>query len=358
MSIRVETLEEFLSKIHEEKVKITRVEGVEVKEGTLKGYGYGVPLIITYEIKGEVKRVVLETMKEDIFGHEHKADRAQALIWAYEAYNKLPNHARAIALGYFDKKGNLIPIKDFEEAFIVTEFVEGKLYYLDLERIRDKGELEKLDIERCEALATYLASIHSKKAEFKRIYVRRIRDLIGHGECIMGLIDSYPEKTDFLRENELKEIETKLIDWRWKLKKLTHRASLVHGDFHPWNVFFIEGTKFYLTDRSRGEYGEAADDVSAMAINYLFFSLQRWKKLYGPFEILWNTFFEKYLDLSKDEELLKAIQPFFAWRSLVIASPIWYPNLPSEVRRLIFNFINNILDTEEFKYKEVNNYLK
>ncbi len=356
--MKIEKIEEFFKKIHGvDEVKIIKIEGVEVKEDSLKGYGYGIPIIITYEVKGELKKVVLETMKSDRFGHEYKSDRAQSLIWAYEAYNKLPRHAKAVALGYFDSKGDLIPIKELEEVFLVTEFLRGKLYYLDLERIRDSASLEQLDIRRCEALAKYLASIHSKKAEDKLIYIRRVRELLGHGECIMGLIDSYPEKSEFLEEGELKNIEKKLIEWRWKLKKFTHRASLVHGDFHPWNIFFVEETEFYLSDRSRGEYGEPGDDVSALTINYIFFSLQRWKKLFGPFEELFNKFFEVYLKESNDEELFKVIQPFYIWRALVIANPIWYPNLDIEVRRSLFNFINNLLENETFNYKEVNSML-
>ena len=33
------------------------------------------------------------------------------------------------------------------------------------------------------------------------------------------------------------------------------------------DVMFREGTDFTVLDRSRGEWGEAADDVSAMTIN-------------------------------------------------------------------------------------------
>ena len=35
----------------------------------------------------------------------------------------------------------------------------------------------------------------------------------------------------------------------------------MHGDFHPWNLLFREGVEFSVLDRSRGEWGEPADDV-------------------------------------------------------------------------------------------------
>ncbi|HLI45727.1 MAG TPA: hypothetical protein VKU94_00865, partial [Geobacterales bacterium] len=145
MTIKFDSLQDFLRAVFGEKTRLISIEGIDVEKGSLKGYGYGRPLIINFEINGESRKGVIETMKEDIFGHEYRADRFQSLIWAYEAYNSLPKHARALAVGYFDKKGNLVPMKDFDEPFIFVEFVKGNLYYLDLERIRDEDKLSELD---------------------------------------------------------------------------------------------------------------------------------------------------------------------------------------------------------------------
>jgi hypothetical protein len=49
--------------------------------------------------------------------------------------------------------------------------------------------------------------------------------------------------------------------------------------------------------------------------------------------------------------------PFYAWRGLVIGSPVWYPRLPDGVRRTIFNFIVNVLATDRFDFADVNRYL-
>jgi hypothetical protein len=354
MNVKLEFIEEFLKEIFHKDVKLVSVEGIEIKEGSLKGYGYGMPIIITFQVEKELKKAVLETMRADRFGHEYRADRFHSLILAYESYNKLPKHARALALGYFNEEGKLFPLMKFSEPFILVEFIKGNLYYLDLERIRDTASLNELDTKRCISLSNYLAEIHSVKSEDKEIYVRRIRELLGHGECIMGLIDSYPTKSEFYDENFFIKIEKRLIEWRWKLKKLIHRASQIHGDFHPWNIFFVDEADFVLNDRSRGEFGEPADDLTALTINYIFFSLQRWNRLEGPFEFLYQKFFENYLKLTNDEEILRVLQPFYAWRALVIASPIWYPNLKYETRKALFNFINNVLESEHFDYKSVN----
>ena len=59
-------------------------------------------------------------------------------------------------------------------------------------------------------LASYLAAIHRVKRKDPDLYRRRLRELIGHGECIMGLTDSYPKRYAFITEGLLRSIEEKL----------------------------------------------------------------------------------------------------------------------------------------------------
>jgi hypothetical protein len=174
----------------------------------------------------------------------------------------------------------------------------------------------------------------------------------------MGLIDNYPPEERFISREELHRIEKTCVDWRWKLKDRVHRLCQVHGDFHPWNVLFREGVDFTVLDRSRGEWGEAGDDVSCMTVNYIFYSLQSHGKLAGPFQKLFEAFMKNYLDKTGDEELLEVVQPFYAWRALVLASPKWYPTLSFEVRRKLINFLHNILSTDRLDWKDVNQYLE
>jgi hypothetical protein len=123
---------------------------------------------------------------------------------------------------------------------------------------------------------------------------------------------------------------------------------------------FREGTDFTVLDRSRGEWGEAADDVSSMTINYLFFGRLKMdgKELDTGFKELYDTFFKVYLENTNDYELLDVIQPFYAFRGLVVMSPVWYPNISLDTRRKLFNFIRNVLDAETFDYNGVSKYLE
>ncbi len=361
MQLQIKAVENYLNGLYG-KSRVTRIGELggipeEVEEG-VKGFGYGKPYLIEFEAGGKGHSVVLSSMRvQKGFGHDHFSDRAQILIWQNAVFNNLPKHVRSLDVGYFTDDGELFSAGRAEEYFILMEKIEGKEYFLDLERIKKDGKLTSLDRDRTMALSSYLASIHANRHDDRELYIRKIRDLVGHGECIMGLTDSYPDNLDFVSQEDLCNIEKKCVNWRYKIKNKIHRLCMTHGDFHPWNIMFREGADFTVLDRSRGEWGEAADDVSSITMNYLFYSLQKYGELKGPFKEMYEMFFDNYLKKTGDTELLKVIQPFYVFRSVVVASPVWYPNLDPDVRKKLFNFINNILDSEEFEYKNVNSYL-
>jgi hypothetical protein len=356
-----DALSEYLSSRYKGNVEICGIWrlGCERSEASkdLKGFGYGIPYVIEFRVNGEIKRAVLETMRSEGFGHDHFADRAQILLWQHSTFNKLLKHVRSIDVGAFTEDGKKMKsVGDCSEFFIVTELVDGNLYHLDLDRIKETEKLSKLDEQRCLALSDYLVEIHKVKRDAPWFYVRRARELVGHGECIMGLLDSYPPELDSIKESHLIDVERDCVVWRWRLKNKVHRLSQVHGDFHPWNVLFRNGTDFTVLDRSRGEWGEPADDMAAMTINYLFYSVQKYGELTGVFEHLFTLFWENYLRKTGDREIFEVIQPFYAWRGLVVASPIWYPTLSKDVRAKLLNFVRGILHFETFDLKHVNTY--
>ena len=55
--------------------------------------------------------------------------------------------------------------------------------------------------------------------------------------------------------------------------------------------------------------------------------------------------------------MLELAQPFLAWRGLVIASPVWYPHLPTGTRKAIITFIRNVLASPRFDPWDANRYL-
>jgi aminoglycoside phosphotransferase (APT) family kinase protein len=283
------------------------------------------------------------------------SDRAQALLWDHSSFNTLPRHVRSMDVGAWRTDGSAVSLGNAEEFFTLTEYVEGRGYFEDFMRMLGDPKLAESDIARSDALCDYLVDIHRVKSLEAGLYVRRIRELIGNSECIMGLTDSYPDRPD-IRKFGLEDIEKRCVEWRWRLKGRVHRLSQVHGDFHPWNILFREGTDFQVIDRSRGEWGEPADDVTCLTMNHLFFSLQRSGRLEGNFESLFMRFWDRYLKKSGDSEILRVADPFFAFRGLVMANPVWYPSLPDSVRQQLFRFMRAVLSEECFNPGEVNRY--
>src|SRR5206468_12792609 len=104
-------------------------------------------------------------------------------------------------------------------------------------------------------------------------------------------------------------------------------------DFHPFNILFREGTDFTLLDASRGGAGDPADDVTSLTANFLAFSLIERGRFEGPLRALWSVFWRTYLEATGDRELLGVVAPFYAWRVLVLASPVWFPQMDVAVRQ-------------------------
>jgi hypothetical protein len=357
-ALKTEELERYLRRLWGSSTRVIRCVpiGKAAPSTDAKGFGYGVPLRIDAEVDGRERSAVLETMSPNAFGHEHRSDRAQAILWCHSAYNELPGHVRSIDVGANRLSGELVSLGNADEFFILTEFVEGQSYSVDLARLRDSGAAAALDLARADALCDYLLEIHRVRGTEPGLYVRRVRELIGHGECILGIVDSYPSGS--VPSELLRNIERRLVDWRWKLKSRTHRLRQIHGDFHPWNILFRDGTDFTALDRSRGEWGDPADDVTSLSLNYAFFSLQRGGAVAGVLEELFLRFWDRYLERSGDEELLDIAAPFLTFRSLVMANPIWYPRLPELVRRRILSFALRVLDEPRFDPRRINAYLE
>ena len=356
LQMKMSSLESFLQQEFGPGARLTEAAEMGAESQGMKDFGYGKPVSISFELGGEPRQVVLSTMRGDRYGHQYYWDRAAILMFQFDSGGRMEKHVRPLALGYVDEQNNMIPVVDPKEFFIIHERIQGYDYFRDLERIRKNG-LEEEDLERTREFARWLARVHSEKNDDPDLYLRRIRNLIGASECIFGLVDSYPHPYEFFSPQRFQAMEKRLIDWRWKLRGFTHRLAAVHGDFHPWNVLIQPDGDFRVLDRSRGEWGEPADDITTMSSNYLLYSLCIKSAMHGDFERLYRTLWDTYLDITGDREILEVAAPFYVFRGLVIASPQWYPSHSPEVRKSLFSFMENVLSDEQFDYVRINRYL-
>jgi Ser/Thr protein kinase RdoA (MazF antagonist) len=316
-----------------------------------KGFGYGVPFEVECVVGGVPRSLVVSrTRPAQGFGHDYPADRAWQALYGHAAYNSFPRHAKSLDVGIVRSSGELASVADATEFFQLVEKVDGALYWLDLERLLE-APLRELDVARAQELGRFLAEVHAVKRDEPTLYHRRIREVIGHGECLMGVLDSYPHPYPLLPPEICEDVERTAVSWRWRLRTRTHRLSRTHGDFHPWNLLFRSETDFSVLDRSRGEWGEPADDVAALGVNYLFYGLRC--RTAEPFGFLFCTFLESYLRESHDQEVLEALPLFLAFRALVIAHPLWYPELSDPLRRTLIHFARRMMFDSRFDPADV-----
>jgi len=313
-----------------------------------KAAGYGRVLRLTLrDSKGGTRRLTFHTANSDEYGHDRRSDRAAEMLLAYDDFRGLPSHVRPVDVGAVLRDGRLESLRDAGEFYLVSSWAEGQLYVDDLRRLAATGLLTALDGARSEALIGYLGELHSAPPPNAIGWRRAIRDLLGHGEGIFGVIDAYPADTPAAPPARLQAIEASCLAWRWRLRDRTERLRRTHGDFHPFNIVF-DGSTVTLLDASRGCLGDPADDVTALAINYVFFALQHpgsWRPALG---VLWHRLWNGYLARTGDAGLWEVAAPFLAWRSLVVASPRFYPGLAEPVRDALLRLAERALAHDRF----------
>lgn len=353
-----------------------RLIGLERLGAGVHGSGFS----LTVETSEGRKEFVIKEISPEGLGHEYPPDRAAVFLLAFDSYNSLPGHVRAVDVLSLKDDGSIRSISGGMEYYLLMERAEGRDYFHDLREMKDKDALNEGERKKILAVVEYLREIHSVKKDDRILYLRKIRDIVGHGECLMGVFDSYPEGV--ISYEEMAEIERLCVDWRARLKPLYRRLCQIHGDFHPGNILFREvnnnksgensskvvnskspnselRTKidFTLLDRSRGPWGDAADDVTALTINYIFFSIRYHGDVRGAYLEALRLFFDEYIKLSGDKELLSILAPFYAFRGVVVANPRFYPELSVEGRKRLFIFVRNLLLSDRFEPERVNEHI-
>ncbi len=344
--------------------EFTDITNVEIRKlgSGVQGSGF----LVQLQTKKGFRSYVVKSLLPEGFGHDYPSDRAAVFLQDLDEYAKLPNHVKAVDVLAEMEDGTVKSIGGGKEYYLMMEKVEGIDYFNDLSNFAGREGLEERDIAKIRAMASYLSGIHAMKKGSKTLYWRKLRDTVGHGECLMGVFDIYPDGT--LPYEEMADIVKKSVDWTYKLKPRHKRLSQIHGDFHPGNIWFKEASgtgheargkesEFILLDRSRGPWGEPADDLTAMVINYIFFSIKNHGDVRGVYLEGLKLFIDEYIRLSGDAEILEVTAPFFAFRCAVVANPVFYPDLSAEARTKIFNFARAVLSADRLEVDRVNEYL-
>lgn len=345
---------------------------------------HGAGYLAEYTSGNEQKKTVIRTIRAENFSHDFPSDRAASLLLQDAISKNVPYHVKSIGVGAISKEGNIKKVSGNDEFVQAVELADGKSYAEDMERILNEKaeEIPEDDIRRAEKLADVLLEIHSEKmnitkdneASAKSIYKRILRDCIGHGQMLMGVFDSYP-KTDWITNKEISELVYLADKLRQELNENYIRLCRVHGDFHQGNILFENenengnqninenvnkkgSEKLLLLDGSRFLWGEPADDVICLGINYIWYSVKAGRPFTGSFRQLFDAFWDRYIQKSQDEKVKKIIPVFFAFRAAVVAHPIFFPHQSEKTRRTMVMVTKHLLEQKVFTPEIVEEFLK
>ena len=324
------------------------------------GTGYKVKFK-SKKAKGKIKEVVIRTLMPANFSHDWLSDRAKVFVLQHEVARAIPNHINSFDVSGYTKGNELVSLGDVKEFFQIVEVAKGISYSQDFRRIMESGKLADGDIKKAIVLSDYLVKLHSKKfkgskEELRSIRRRHSRDALGHGEMMIGVVDTYPDNFSFITKEKLTYIICKAAKFREGIKDVPFTPCRMHGDFHPGNILF-DGKNMTVLDASREVCGDPADDVTTMAINYIWFAVMQSGSFEGPFAKLFNAYWDNYFKKTRDRHILRTAGIYFAFRGVVVAHPVFYGLQSDGVRRKMMRFVDNVLSDKSFDPDKINRYL-
>ena len=336
--------------------KIEDLKISELGKGVL-----GTGFLLEFKADDKKERLILKSLFTENLGMDHFSDRAGSLLLAHDSYNKMEGHVKSKDVLALDEK-KLNSIGDSEEFFILMEEAKGDDFFINLDRIKESGMNEK-DEKKILVLSDYLVEIHKIGERNETLYRRKIRDTIGKGGSLMGVLDMHPDECFYKYRGAWMEIIRRSISHWERARRLGHRLCEIHGDYHPGNLWF-ENDKLTVLDRAGGRFGEPADDLTAFLINLIFYSIVKYGRFKGEYKKLFDLFWNNYFKKTKDREMRRVLAPYFAFRAAVITNPVFYnneffgnPKKARFVRRKMIRFARNVLRDKNFNPRKINFYL-
>lgn len=345
-NIKKEQVKKILEDIYHQKVEVLNLSKL--------GSGFmATGFQVNFKVRKEIKKVVIRIINPVDFSNDYPPDRMTSFWIQHHSAKHLPKHVKSLGIVGINKSTKQIGIvEDFNEFIQVLDWAEGEEYFVDLEKILQTNHVSKDNLKKVLLLSNYLAKIHQKKFKGSKdqalsLYKRHTRDYIG-SRFMIDVLDTYPKEISFTNWNKMHKLVFEVYKYREKYKNNFERLSKIHGDFHPGNIRFQDKNKFIVLDASRAIWGEPADDVACLGINYLWYALKQTGKFKGVFKELFDVFWKNYLDKTQDKEICHTLPMFVAIRSVVLKHPLYF-SVSDQIRKKILAFSFKILQKADIQ---------
>ena len=246
---------------------------------TIKADGYGLPRRIEIvDTPGRGHVLVFRTQSANEFGHDRRADRAAGALLAFDTFGRIPRHVRALDVGAHHGRRRSALGSRRSRVLSPHDVRSGpSVRRRSAPHRRGAAASRRSTSSAAAALAGYLVELHAMRGGRPAVYPRAIRDLVGSGEGIFGIIDGYPADTPGGAARAAARHRAPLPSTgAGGCAAAATRWRRTHGDFHPFNVVFGEGADFTAARRQpRLRRRSRRRRRPRMAVNYVFFALDR-----------------------------------------------------------------------------------
>lgn len=321
---------------------------VAVKEIMLVGSGYhsdGYKIIVDKNI------YFIKKIKSRDLGFEFPERKLSALVLSDNMNKRARISPLSLGVIVEGKSYDLLPNIDEDTIFYnVQEYGgDGKTYLAILSECKNKKHMDDTDRKEIAYFIKYITSVHiikhpsKDKKQRNAVYNDFLRSIIGNPEYTLQLLHAFPKDAQLLSPKDQKEYLGLMIEQMHLWKDRGDRLCALHGDFWPANA--ICSKKIYFIDYSRMPWGDPSIDIGFWVSTYLFMWHNTGNNYYKE---LGQAFLDGYIQVTKDEEILKAIVYPLSLVAIMYAHPTWVSGVDLKVRKSFYEHIKKMLIRKEF----------
>ncbi len=237
------------------------------------------------------------------------------------------------------------------QVFEVQEFGGiGETLLEAFDKRKSKKDIGDEDLYEINETIKFISSVHKKRyndnGNADNVYNDYLRSVIGHPEYTTQLLHTFDVDDEILPFKDQSKILSIMLKFMHKWKNRGDRLAALHGDFWVSNCINSAG-KYYFIDFSRMPWGDPGFDIgiwtTLFVVKYITTGNEYFKKYV-------EIFLEKYIEKTKDSDIIKTMIYPYAPVLIMYASESWVPGYTTDERKKIRDYFFKLLEKEEFTF--------